>query len=116
MKHLKTFEDIKLDDYMYWTANPKNRFDVVMHKLNMCEENVEVFNLLLSDDKFDFRKRDKVCIVYNKYNNWFSWDEFSKKTLDWLDSQRYKYMGFLNVTPEDIEQYEIEKQIKNYNL
>ena len=116
MKYIKKFENVDFKNDVYWIVNPKYRFDVIMYKMNMSEENIDIFNKLLSDDKFDFNKSNKICIVYHEGNNWFSWDEYNKESLDWFKRHRYKYMGDLNVTPEEIEKYEIEKQTRKYNL
>lgn len=113
MRYLKRFEESIFDEDLFWLVDPNNRFDVVMFKLKMSDDNVRVFNSVpvIEPDFYD----GMIFIAYTEYNNWFSWDNATNRNREHLNKS-FKYMGELHITQKDIDEYELFTSVNKYNL
>ena len=101
--------------YVYWKLNTERpRFLVQMWKIGMSDFMIQQF-----DRVFDKNSKKDIYIFYRgedlsndkEYLNWH-WRENGSHA----DFLNYKFLGSVNLTPKDIEEYEFDQEAKKYNL
>ena len=127
MKYLKTYENLK-EEKKYWIIPIEEPFfSAGIYKLyNMYSyiDDMEPFSyiekILINNDLITAirpgrRKYQKTVIIdfqIPKDSTYWGWGDDEK----WQREHGYKYMGELEITNEDIENYNIFKEIEKYNL
>lgn len=131
MKYLKKFENVvdqnetdfdELDDFVkqmtienkkYWKVKFSD-LDVSLYKLGVPY----IKELLIKINSKSIPK-EYIYITYNMFANkikpW-SFVAYNDSNIIFLKNANYTYMGEIEITPEDIEKYNIWKKGKKYNI
>ena len=99
MKYIKTYEINKYKKGMYWKfiiPEDKSLLDVLAWKIG--------FKVRPTGDKFVW--------IYKEDGKSFSYSILNPEAYN----LELNYQGLFEITPEDIENYEIEQATKKYNL
>ena len=122
MKYLKKFEETDFDElddlviqmkkeaYQYWKVD-MSVFKESLYKLAI------LYNIDITEkDIIDFEYNIKflsvtkfIYITYHKQDDFFGWNDI-------LIENDYTYMGEVEITPEDIQKYNIWIKSNKYNL
>jgi hypothetical protein len=100
----------------YWKVYPKNSnlyLDAAFKKIN--QHCLEYFQCL---DNYDWMKRYDSIWIFNAKGYWLEWNWLEGDQIPNQPSEdfKYKYMGEINVTDKDIEEYKFYLDAKRYNL
>lgn len=138
MKHLKTFEEIEIENknfVHYWIIGKTEiEYCVSLQKLSKNDDHYS--DILLDEDsninfeyKEEYENYDVLVALYrevaenniNSYGEWVFLDErdfheYFKKNKINRKKYEIKYIGEINVTPQEIKKYELEKSIKKFNI
>jgi len=100
-------------DKKYWRIKiSKNEddsefIDVQLYKIGMSEKEIKEFAYLHNHFK-------DVFVGYNSYSTYYY--SYTGANDDFFDRNGYEYMGRVEITDEDIADYEMRKNTKKYNL
>ena len=130
MKYLKTFEDLnqdqtdfdELDDFVkQMTIENKKYWKVKFSDLNasLYKLGIPYIKELLIKINSKSTPKEYIYITYNMFNNklkpW-SFVAYNDSNNDFLKNAEYTYMGEVEITPEDIEKYNLWEKTQKYNL
>ena len=117
MKYLKKFEDTDFEDHLViqmkkeaWKVDmsvfKESLYKLaILYNIDITEKDIIVFEYnikFLSVTKF-------IYITYHKQDDFFGWNDI-------LIENDYTYMGEVEITPEDIQKYNIWIKSNKYNL
>jgi hypothetical protein len=119
MKYIKKFENLNDTQIFYLIETKMPNFEIALNKIKMSEKwkkhcltNVYSF--------IEYYGYDKILLIvsigkdiYDTLN--YSYMPYSEKNMSYYN-KLCKYMGEVEITPEDIEKYELEKKSEKYNL
>lgn len=125
MKHLKTFERFEVLHKQYWMIPTDERFEDAADKIGFVypqEDNKSRF--AWGDDEIGFRRiiQNHKFIFVSFYKTRINLLDIGKPQWDWthnattLEEDNYKFMGYVNMTQDEIEDYESRIEAKKYNL
>jgi hypothetical protein len=105
MKHIKSFEMVNQEE-KYWSLDFKKPYlEIKVRKSELSEDRKTSIINYANNNKFE----QKILYI-----------NVEKTTMDWNSFREMsgKYQGEIGgeITPEDIEQYEFEKDSEKYNL
>lgn len=124
MKYIKTYESLK-ENTKYWKM-PINEphLTIALKKLQVkynCDITIhDLYHNYISSKKSKFGKELYIiCIDFysektNQMEKFWYWD--SPNLLSKIKYKHYKNMGKVEVTDEDVEQFNIEKTSNKYNI
>jgi hypothetical protein len=121
MKYLKTYESkeseekIKYKEKLFWLLkSTQPYFSAGLWKLNMHQDVINVYEA----DVYQNFKYIYICFDPDETHmtDIWGWMSFEEHSYNWFKEKNYKYMGKLNVTKKDIEEYNIVKDVNKYNL
>jgi len=113
MKYLKKFEGIDKSK-CFWKVKTKNPdFEASLYKLDVPDNLIQMYlrndTLLLFSGKY-------VYIAPFKTFDYSSWNEFNKQGKNNYEGDGLIYQGEIEITDKDIEDMEMKKSVKKYNL
>lgn len=116
MKYIKSYEKAKAKhsniSKMYWALPTDERYLESLRKINVSESLI-VFFLNHNQNKYIYISYDSTDI---QPWSWMPLFYQEKEGSDWYDSNDYKFYGYINMTEDEIEEFEMKKKIVKYNL
>ena len=119
MKYIKKFEDLDVTKIFYLVDTKMPNFEISLNKIGMDEEwkkhwLTDVYSFI------EYYKYDKIILIVSLEKDRFgmldySYEPYSEKEMNYYN-KRAKYMGEVEITSEDIKQYEVEKSAEKYNI
>jgi len=111
MKHLKQFENTAplYPEMCYWKTRRKSpHFEACMDRIGISKER----QIMFQNDRHNYEGK----FMYFGYEG-PEYDIFYFTNTDYYENDpRYKYMGFIEASPEEVEEWQMKKDIKKYNL
>lgn len=115
MKYIKTFEAVEPKEYgEYWKINTDTPYyEISLNKIGMPKDVQKDY--IDSDIKRSFKRYEFIFILKAQANNpsgfdW-SWSDYESAY-----KKKFRNMGEVEITTEDIEEWELNKNANKYNL
>jgi len=112
MKYIKAFEDVNDYQCICWKIYTRDPYlHIVLKNIGVSSDKIdEWFNSIRN------QRIESIYFYHDYFNNgrdvWLWHDEFIPEN----NNKEIIFMGDAKATPEQIEQFEIEKNIEKYNL
>jgi hypothetical protein len=115
MKHLKTYEKLRIRSYWLLSTNDYE-FEIGLEKLNCPKEKIKNFinNKNISKNYYVF-----ICCNSGEFDveDQWGWMPYKNEQYDdFYERHHFKYMGKVEITPEEIENCKIKQTANKYNL
>lgn len=116
MNHIQQFEKFDFCKKQYWMVPTDERFEESAKKIGFDSQIFEfdndgpTFREMIESYEYIFISFYK-CLFEKK--QWY-WTTLQK--VQELETDDYKFMGYINMTPDEIEEYELSIEVKKYNL
>ena len=126
MKHLRAYEQNQEKKFYYWEIIGKSKTEYIL-----CLKKINISSPFFNDDDEledcfeyydDYKNYDKLYITYEDSpwdacdGWWIGNEDVFMEMLNDKNMDSVKNMGKVIVTPEEIEEYEIQHKSKKYNI
>ena len=110
MRYIKAYETFGINQIFWKIPTKRPEYYVALERIGMTEYVQDYWHDMI-DDRLDYG--DQILIFYDLEENDWAWERIEELETEKL---KYDYQGEINITPEDIEIWELKKNVKNYNI